>query len=106
MISPALARLWPSSSGLALIRDNAIWPQTIPAIAAVTKNPQQNPHRPRMLKMSERTANCSLLRWGTTTPGVVAAAVGETCGTTLAGAALTPGTLDNAIHPGAPSYHA
>jgi hypothetical protein len=38
-----------------------MWPQIIPAIAAVRKKPQQNPHKPRMLKMSERLRGFFLL---------------------------------------------
>src|SRR6476620_11851225 len=115
MIRPAIARLRPSSSGFALIRDSARWPQTIPAIAETRKNPQQNPHTPRMLKINERTASCSVFRCGTTAPGGVATtAAGVTGGAAgVAGAglvgtcaALTPGTVESAAHPAAPSYQA
>src|SRR6185503_19505571 len=82
----------------------------MPAMAAVMKNPQQNPHKPRMLKMSDRTASCSLLRGGTTFTGPagtteVVASVGMLGGAAVAGAALTPGRVERAAQPVAPSYH-
>src|SRR5437660_11482330 len=111
MTMPAMARPWPSRFGLFLILDSAIWPQTIPATPPIMKKPQQNPHKPRMLKMRERTASCSVFLAGTTVPGATTgagAAMGEAgAGAALAGAAaLTPGTVESAAHPAAPSYHA
>src|SRR2546423_4617182 len=105
---PAIARPRPSNSGFALVRDNAMWPQTIPAIADIRKKPQQNPHKPRMLKISERTASCSVFRCGTTaavvgTTGADETGVGVVA---LAAAPLIPGTVASAAQPAAPSYHA
>src|SRR2546423_12157663 len=112
MMTPVRARPCPSSSGFALIRESAMWPQTIPAMAAVIKNPQQNPKSPSPLKIRDRTASCSVFRCGTIATGATGATgvavgaadvtAGET-GEALAGAAaLTPGTVESAAQPAAP----
>src|SRR4051794_1454233 len=95
----------PSSSGFALIRDKAMCPQTIPAIAAVMKNPQQKPNNPRMLKMSERTASCSLFRGGTSgEEEALESVVGEIAGVAPGGVTVTPGRVESAAQAAAPSY--
>src|SRR5438105_5394814 len=86
------------------------------------KKPQQNPNKPSTLKLSDRMASGSVFAGGAGTAPAggmgplvdaitagavpIAAAGGAADGTLGAVTAPTPGTVESAAQPAAPSYHA
>src|ERR1700674_397693 len=85
------------------------------------KKPKQNPNKPSTLKMSDKMASGSVLGGAGTEPAggigplvaaatagavTVAAAGGAADGTLGAAPVLTPGTVERAAQPAAPSYQA
>src|SRR5712671_5394176 len=104
---PLIASPCPSNSGLAFIFERARWPQTTPAIAATINKPQQNPQIAIPLKTSDMMASGSVFLCGANVIGTPGAGAGEICGALLeTDAVLTPGTVERAAQPAAPSYHA